>query len=103
MAIITARARAYVNHGRWIADCPVDCGGALILDKGQTQFPCPECLTITAIEWPKDPQGIWDALSKRMSPKTRNWYPEDHNVAVRACIPHGQTVDDLERETKERS
>jgi hypothetical protein len=99
--IITLQARAYVNHGRWVADCPVDCGAALRLDWGEVNFYCPECMTISTVDWPVNVSGIWDALAKRRNPKTRNWYPPEHPVALKGNIPHGQTVRDLEDETKE--
>jgi hypothetical protein len=97
----TPLARAYVNHGRWVADCPVDCGAALDLRWGDVNFYCPECMTISPVEWPKNVDGIEDALSKRRNPKTRNWYPPEHPVAMGANLPHGQTVKELEEETKE--
>jgi hypothetical protein len=99
--IITLQARAYVNHGRWVADCPVDCGAALKLDNGQTSFACPECMTISSIDWPANVAGIWEALLERRNPKTRNWYPPDHPLAIKGGLPHGQTVKDLEAETEE--
>lgn len=99
--IITGMARAYVNYGRWVADCPVDCGCALALQPGQAIFSCVECHTVTQIDWPGNPDEIWEALSKRPAPRTRNWYPEGHDLAVRANVPHGQTVKELEDETAE--
>lgn len=86
---------AYVNHGRWIADCPIDCGGAQELDNGQTMFACKECYQMSEVEWPKDPGGIWEALAKRVNPKNRNWYPKGQPVAVKANLPQGQSVKDL--------
>jgi hypothetical protein len=97
----TSLARAYMNHGRWVADCPMDCGAALKLDSDQGAFQCPECMTISSVDWPKNVGGIWDALGKRRNPKTRNWYPPEHPIALRGNLPHGQTVRDLEAETKE--
>lgn len=96
-----AKARAYVNFGRWVADCPTECGCALELKPGMPLFACPECKVISHVEWPPDPDGIWEALLKRPAPKTRNWYPHGHELAIRAHIPHGQTVKDLEDETLE--
>lgn len=101
MLIKPAQARAYVNQGRWVADCPQLCGGALALAPAQTAFPCPECRAITAVEWPDDVDAIWEALAKRPVPNTRNWFPPDHHLAVRAGCPHGQSVKDLDGETYE--
>ncbi|MFE6846575.1 hypothetical protein [Streptomyces sp. NPDC057686] len=100
--ILTTRARAYVNFGRWVADCPLECGNAIALEPGQTSFFCPPpggCGHIAEVEWPADPQGIWDALAVR-PPKHRNWFPVDHSLAVKAGCPHGQTVADLIEESK---
>lgn len=101
MKLLTNKARAYCNWGRWIADCPADCGGALALEPGQAVFHCPECHQLSETEWPKDPDGIWEALSERPVPNTRNWFPEGHTLALRAGCPHGQTVAQLNDETEE--
>jgi hypothetical protein len=99
--ILSGMARAYVNWGRWIADCPIGCGGALKLEPSQTAFACPECRTISQIDWPRDADEIWHELEKRVIPKTRNWFPEDHELALRAHVPHGQTVTQLRDECAE--
>jgi hypothetical protein len=101
--LITNKARAYVNWGRWIADCPIDCGGALALSPGQDMFHCPECKTLSNIEWPGNPDDIWNALAERPAPKTRNWFPSGHVLALRANCPHGQTPAQLREETAENS
>jgi hypothetical protein len=98
-ALMTNQARAYVNHGRWIADCPRDCGSALILQNGQGGYHCPECGHLTTVEWPADVEGITAALMERPIPKTRNWFPEGHTLALRAGCEHGQTVQQLRDET----
>jgi hypothetical protein len=101
MTIITTRARAYVNHGRWIADCPDECGGATMLDPRQNYIVCGNCKGLSTVEWPADPDGITEALDERRNAQNRNWYPKGHPVALRARCPHGQSVDDLIAETKE--
>lgn len=72
------RAFAYVNHGRWVADCPFGCGGAeLALDD---RFICRECLNAQAshrpipLVWPapEDVSAIGAALGVR-PPANRNW------------------------------
>ncbi|MEV2277701.1 hypothetical protein AB0I72_19145 [Nocardiopsis sp. NPDC049922] len=91
--------RAYVNHSRWVADCVrLYCGGAELLRPGQSVVWCSNCTLVAPVEWPGDPQAIWDELMTRPVPQTRNWYPRDHEVAVRHGIPHGQTVADLREE-----
>jgi hypothetical protein len=103
MIVLKNHARAYYNFGRWIADCPIRCGNALALQDSQTGFFCQPpggCGHIGEVEWPNDPQGIVDAMDGR-APKNKNWFPEDHELALRSGCEHGQTVADLLRETKE--
>jgi hypothetical protein len=104
MNLITNRARAYVNFGRWIADCPLGCGNALALEPGQPAFFCTPpggCGTMTEVEWPDNAQDIWDALSERKMPRNRNWFPDSHELALRAGAKHGQTVAELRAEHSE--
>lgn len=103
--LITARARARVNHGRWIADCPRRyCANAVKLTPGQPTFHCAGdggCQMVAPIEWPADPDAIWAVLLERPVPSTRNWYPDSHVEAVRLGLPHGQTPADLIAEQAE--
>lgn len=101
MTLLTTRALAYVNFGRWVADCPLECGSASALEPHQQTYHCIECGHIGPVEWPKDADEIWEALGKRRFPKNRNWYPQDHPVALAAHCPHGQTPKELEAETIE--
>lgn len=101
MTLLTNQARAYANFGRWIADCPVDCGSAIQLTSGQSTFHCPECSFVTTVEWPANPDEIWEALLKRPAKRNRNWFPSNHTLALRSGSPHGQTVRELEDETAE--
>lgn len=100
-ALISNKARAYVNHGRWIAECPYECGSAVVLQPGEAAFHCSECLSISPVEWPLNAQDIWDALAERRLPRTRNWFPPSHDLALRAGLPHGQTPDELRTEQKD--
>ncbi|KKL51323.1 hypothetical protein LCGC14_2296620, partial [marine sediment metagenome] len=73
----------YVNHGRWVVDCPTEyCGGASI---AETVFVCDNCKRVTKVVWPDNRTDIDRVLNVRPVPQTRNWIP-------------GETVDDLERE-----
>lgn len=103
--LITRRARARVNHGRWIADCPRPyCPNAMRLTPGQYTFHCAGeggCQMVAEVEWPSDPDGIWEALSARPVPSTRNWYPPGHDEAVKLGLAHGQTPEDLRAETRQ--
>lgn len=103
-SITTNMARAYVNFNRWIADCPTGCGNAASLDSGQTTFYCNPpggCGLIVAVDWPKNSVDIWETLQERPMPKTRNWFPEDHPLALRCGAPHGQSVEELRKEAQE--
>ena len=80
---------AYVNHGRWVADCP-DCRVGLQLPRGVFQVKaefvfvgdkCITCGVATRVGWPEDA----DLIDRALEPReliNRNWYPHE-------------TVDDL--------
>lgn len=100
--IATPQARAHVNQGRWIALCPrTDCTNAEGLDPRQGVFVCSVCKLMTGVDWPNNPDGIWEVLQRRPVPSTRNWYPADHEFAIRAGIEHGQSIADLIAENHE--
>lgn len=103
--ILTTRARARVNHGRWIADCPrPHCANAIRLEPGQATFHCAGeggCQMAASIEWPPDADEIWAVLLERPVPGTRNWYPDGHFEAVQLGLPHGQSVAELRDETRD--
>lgn len=100
--IAFGRARARINWGRWLADCPrSDCAGAEELTPRQAMFHCSSCGYLAEIDWPADPDGLWTVLLERPSPQTRNWYPAGHDEAMRAGLPHGQTPADLRDETRQ--
>lgn len=71
-------AFAYVNHGRWVADCPAGCGGAELAR--DDVFMCRECGNITTrhqpvpLVWPSDEdvRAIEAALVVRPF-LNRNW------------------------------
>lgn len=76
-----ARAVAYVNHGRWVADCPsAYCNGAMAVTPG-VPFLCGACLNVEVgsqyrmVEWPQARGAIEEALSERPLPEVMNWYP----------------------------
>ena len=100
--LLTPTARARVNHGRWIADCPRPyCANAVRLTPRQASFHCSGeggCLMVAPIVWPADAEEIWAALAERPVPSTRNWYPDSHAEAVRLGLPHGQTPAALREE-----
>lgn len=114
MQLLQVRARAYVYAGDWVADCPRDCGSVEHLyapirpgDPSSPRvvqvpaFQCSYCKATAAIEWPPNMADLMAVLMLRPIPHTRNWYPADHETAVRFRVPHGQTVDDLRAENAE--
>lgn len=85
---VAVRARAYVNHGRWVAECPF-CGAAERLWDGTLQrkkgvpFPfglvggllhCGYTGSSCPVEYPDDARTITSVLSRRPDEKTRNWF-----------------------------
>jgi hypothetical protein len=102
VTLIVARARAYVNHGRWIADCTrPHCANAEALQPKQTAFHCSNCLQVAEVDWPSCAEEITAALALRPVPQTRNWFPAGHELALRSGCPHGQSVAELEAESRE--
>lgn len=115
------RARAYVLRGHWVADCPATCGQTQWVfrdHKNHEQFPCHcvggnavresqwfcrNCKLIAEIEWPVGPlmDEVMEPLLLRPNPANRNWYPQDHELAIRFNLEHGQTPDDLRAENVE--
>lgn len=99
-------ARAYCNWGRWVADCPNEfCTYAFELQPGQDRYVCRNrqgkgCGAEAPIEWPPDPAGIEQELQRRPVEATRNWFPQDHTLALLTGSPHGQTVADLRAEAE---
>ncbi len=101
MTLLTNKARAYVNFGRWIADCPMDCGSALQLAARQPVYQCVECGFATDVEWPDNADEIWESLADRPAKRNRNWFPSGHSLALRSFSPHGQTPAELRQETED--
>lgn len=71
-------AIAYVNHGRWVADCPSGCGGAMLLDP-ELPFMCGECFNAELhgrwrlVDWPANRTEIESWLELRKLAHTANW------------------------------
>jgi hypothetical protein len=89
MAPVMTRVPAYVNWGRWVADC-VRCPSAEQLNLMQPVFLCTECRTAAEIEWPSEEMahGIQRLLLMRPNTTKQNWLP-------------GETIIDLMRENAE--
>lgn len=99
MQLIKPYAMAYYNHGRWIAECPEECGFALLLEKHQAMMHCSECSAVWTVDWPGNVDEITGVLEVRKK-RHRNWFPRGHDLAVRLNLPHGQTVAELREETE---
>jgi hypothetical protein len=112
--LLTAKARAWMYSGDWVADCPRDCGGVEHLyDRAnprnpasprimqKAEFRCSYCHMVAPIEWPAQLAEITAVLMLRPIPHTRNWFPKDHETALRFRAPHGQSIDDLRAENVE--
>ena len=90
---VIGQIEAYINHGRWIAECPTRCGGAVIADSGVPLFVCYECGgDWYSVVFPPEKTAIEVLLMRRppvgREPTTRNWYP-------------GESVADLARQNQE--
>ena len=94
------RAAVYVNHGRWVVECPADdCRAAIDVSRplgsGWASCDCGDlsvcyheripCDHMILLDWPADLEAIVRILDAREDPCTRNWLP-------------GETVEDLKAE-----
>ncbi len=95
-----AHAIAYVNFGRWVADCPAaPCRHPMTGERGvgaeyvapSLPFMCQWCWNadigdrFREVDFPVDQQALEGELVKRVEPDNRNWTP-------------GETVADLQIE-----
>ncbi len=110
----TAQVLAYVNHGRWMADCP-ECRTGLSLPRGEHVSPsmmvrvggpviqvkprwvldtsnpsCPICDLPVKVMWPKDADLIDAALEPRPRLVNRNWRPGESVTALVAETERNQ-------------
>lgn len=111
--------RAYVYRGEWVADCSRDgCANTEFLfarrypaqpwgpdNPRETRLPsfvCTNCFQQASIAWPDEGfmQAVVEVLSKRPLPDTRNWYPQDHPVALAFRLEHGQSLAELREENE---
>lgn len=73
---------AYVNHGRWVADCP-ECGGGIGAWVEMADAACLDCAHVYRITFPtvKRRKAGEALLDVRREPKHRNWRPDAEDVA----------------------
>lgn len=82
---------AYVNHGRWVGDCPF-CPSASMVSPDDPRFFCAECANAAVggqyvpVAFPADVERIENELVQRPVAANRNWQP-------------GETATDLAAET----
>lgn len=82
----TTSIYAYVNHGRWIAECP-DCRAAQLACKTDPRFLCHECGNVAvgklwrSVVWPSNVIGIENQLAGRPV-ENQNWEPGESRVSL---------------------
>lgn len=54
---------AYINHGRWVADCPA-CNGAELVEQGHRML-CGSCGAVHDVDWPSDIDEAETLLEQR--------------------------------------
>lgn len=83
---------AYINHNRWVADCPI-CNGAELASPESPFFRCANCGFEAGVQFPANRQGIEAVLAHRPHLLNRNWRPGESIADLRAeNIGHGVPV-----------
>jgi hypothetical protein len=90
---------AYINHGRWIVDCPNPaCRSALLAHETRCdcgdQTVCEhrgECNTPITATYPPDAEGIWTILERRPR-EHRNWTTETLEALKAENLEHGVKI-----------
>lgn len=87
------QVEVFVNHGRWMAQCP-DCRSAQLASRKDRKFLCVECGNGLVggvwrpVVWPREHAAIERVLDARPIPQARGWVP-------------GETLADLKRQDSE--
>jgi hypothetical protein len=80
---------AYINHGRWVVDCP-KCNGAGLTSRTMKVSCCFDCGGVFInITFPKQAKKIEDVLLKRTDMASRNWTTESVNDLLEENKTHG--------------
>lgn len=102
------KALAYLNHGRWVVDCPADgCTDAravyTVSDvQRNTEDTCARGHHFEIVMPDEQTERqIVAAVSERPDDADRAWYPAGHARAIIHGLPTGQTVADLHEETRQ--
>jgi len=78
---------AYLNHGRWVADCP--CNGAELVTPGETML-CGSCGAEHKVGFPtKKQRGEIETLLAKRNPPNQNWHGETVDELLAENIEHG--------------
>ena len=86
---------AYINEGRWFANCPTNCGGAMVVTVADPLFFCTDCgQGWFTIEFPEVRERNEIERLLMLRPLTRGGIPESRN-----WFSH-ETIDDLEEENR---
>ena len=98
---VGGEALAYVNHGRWVVECPERCGFAVVASRSSPVFMCGKCRNAKAggkllrVAFPANREQIEYHLLKRparhpLEATTRNWRPgEKISDLIRENAAHG--------------
>lgn len=85
---------AYVNHGRWVAECLTPyCGGARVVNPDHQPFWCVECGESYLVEWPPDLREITSILEQRPE-GNQNFHPLDHTHLHPTSSPNHERCPD---------
>src|SRR3954469_15639259 len=74
---------AYVNHSRWVSDCP-ECNGAMGCWSELDTACCLGCGHEYAVTWPEDAATIEAVLLQRPTEASRSWNPGETIGALEA-------------------
>ena len=85
---------AYVNHGRWVADCA--CNGAELVAPGQEML-CGSCGARNQVKFPGPTmRDKIEAVLNPRPPLRQNWYPDETvDELVAQNIDHGIYPEDM--------
>jgi len=82
---------AYVNHGRWLANCP-HCNGGIPCYQDRSGV-CPDCGHVYRVGWPDERKAIEAVLELRHLAANQNWLPhETVQMLVAENVAHGDRI-----------
>lgn len=93
-----AVVHAYVNHGRWLADCPA-CNGAEAVTRAYPFFYCDSCGqewaqgALARVVFPSDADAAERLLGQRRDARVQNWRPGEQpdGVTIAAWL-HAENI-----------